>query len=115
TPLAWLRTPATSMTPDAIRMELRKLEFVRNLGAHRWDLSALNPNRLKFLSRVARRSTNQQLQRSAPERRYPALVAMLSDGAERLTDEVVDLFDRALAGCHSTAENDLDKYKQATA
>lgn len=40
---------------------------------------------------------------------------MLSDGAERLTDEVVDLFDRALAGCHSTAENDLDKYKQATA
>jgi len=66
TPLTWLRTPATSMTPDAIRMELRKLEFVRNLGAHRWDLSALNPNRLKFLSRVARRSTNQQLQRSPP-------------------------------------------------
>jgi hypothetical protein len=113
-PPAWLRTGATSKTADAIRTELRKLDFVRGLGAHLWNLSILNPNRLKFLSRVARRSTNQQLQRCAPERRYPALVAMLSDSAERLTDEVVDLFERALAGCHSSAENDLDSYKQAT-
>ncbi len=82
----------------------------------RRSLGSLGPESQPAQVLVARRPTfdHQQLQRCAPERRYPALVAMLSDGAERLIDEVVDLFDRALAGCHSSAENDLDEYKQAT-
>jgi len=43
-------------------------------------------------------------QRLSVERRYPALVAFLSDTATRLTEETVELFDRALFACHGRPE-----------
>ena len=59
-PLARARAPSQS--------EVAKLAFLRQLGAHEWDLSDLNPNRRKFLAKVGRRSTSQTLQRM-PDRR----------------------------------------------
>jgi TnpA family transposase len=97
TPLVWLRQGAVSFSPTAIVGEIEKLSYVRSLGIERWDLSALTPNRRKFLSQVGKKSTNQALQRTPPERRYPILAAFLRQVAEELIDEVIDLFDRCMA------------------
>ena len=51
--------------------QVAKLAFLRQLGAHEWDLGDLNPNRRKFLAQVGRRSTSQTLQRMPDRRRYP--------------------------------------------
>jgi hypothetical protein len=75
TPLVWLRQGAVSFSPTAIVREIEKLSYVRGLDVERWDLSALTPNRRKFLAQLGKKSTNQALQRTPPERRYPILVA----------------------------------------
>ncbi len=41
TRLAWLRRGATAATPEVLKAELAKLEFLRVHGADRLDLSAL--------------------------------------------------------------------------
>jgi hypothetical protein len=75
TPLRWLRQTATANSAPEILDALAKLNYLRALGANAWDLGAINPNRLKFLAQVARKSTRQMLQRAPAERRYPVLAA----------------------------------------
>ena len=65
--LAWLQQSVASSTPPTVLVTLEKRAFCRGWGVDRWDVSPLSPNRLKFLAQVARRSTNQALQRM-PER-----------------------------------------------
>ena len=61
--LKWLGQGASGESPGSIKSEGAKLAFLRQLGAHEWDLSDWNPNRRKFLAQVGRRSTSQTLQR----------------------------------------------------
>ncbi len=115
TPLAWLDQRAAANTSKAIVAELKKLDFLRDLGAAGWDLSTINPNRLKFLAQLGRRATSQALQRLAPERRYPILAAFLRQSVEEITDEVVDLYDRSLAQSYARAGRELDEFRLAIA
>ena len=115
TRLAWLRAGAAAPTPTAILAEIAKLTYLRGLEVDRWDLSALNPNRRKLLAQRARHSTNQALQRMPGTRRYPALLAFCADSVAELTDEVVDLFDRALAGTDARARRARDELRRSTA
>jgi TnpA family transposase len=55
------------------------------------------------------------VQRLAPERRHPALLAFCADGVAETTDEVVDLFARALASTDARARRELDELRRATA
>ncbi len=115
TPLVWLRQGAVSFSPAAIVGEIEKLSCVRALGIERWDLSALTPNRRKFLSQLGKKSTNQALQRTPPERRYPILVAFLRQVTEELIDEVMDLFDRCMAQIDARARRDLEEFRRNAA
>jgi hypothetical protein len=83
TPLSWLQQKATALTPRAILGEIAKLTYLRGLGADAWELTALTPNRRKLLARIGRRATNQALQRTPPERRYPILLAFLEQAWRR--------------------------------
>jgi hypothetical protein len=56
TPLAWLGERAVANSSKAILAELKKLDFLCELGVAEWDLSTINPNRLKFLASVKKRS-----------------------------------------------------------
>jgi len=82
---------------------------------HQWDVSCLNPNRLKFLARLAKKVTNQSLQRAPVERRYPILVAFAQQMLIEVTDEAVDLFIRCLAETHSRARRDRQTFRQQEA
>src|SRR6266567_944916 len=115
TPLVWLRQGAVSFSPAAIVGEIEKLSCVRALDVERWDLSALTPNRRKFLSQLGKKSTNQALQRTPPERRYPILVAFLRQVTEELIDEVMDLFDRCMAQIDARARRDLEEFRRNAA
>ena len=41
--LKWLGHGASGESPGSIKSEVAKLAFLRQLGAHEWDLSDLNP------------------------------------------------------------------------
>ena len=115
TPLSWLQREATAFTPRAMLDEIEKLNYVRALGADTWQLNALTPNRRKLLAGIGRRSTNQALQRMSPERRFPILMAFLAQATEDVTDEVIDLFDRALTNSYARARRELDEFRRSIA
>ena len=94
---------------------MAKLAFLRQLRAHEWDLSDLNPNRRKFLAQVGRSSTSQTLQRMPDRRRYPILVALLHETTIDLVDEIVDLFNRALKKTDSRSRRELETWRVSTA
>ncbi len=91
TRLAWLRRGATAATPEVLKAELAKLEFLRGHGADRLDLSALPAGRRRMLAETGRRSTNQALQRADVDRRYPILLATLAETYVEVLDELVQL------------------------
>lgn len=71
TPITWLRHHATTNSPNSILNALEKLTFLEKQNVPSWDLSCLNPNRIKFLAQLGKKSRNQALQRSNDEKRYP--------------------------------------------
>lgn len=109
---AWLSKGATSNTASAMFFCLDKLAFLRKQNIDQWDMSLLTPNRLKFLAQIAKRSTNQALQRMPPERRYPILLAFLHQSFIEITDETIEIFDRCLWDCYNGAKNDLEAFKK---
>jgi TnpA family transposase len=115
TPLTWLRQEATANSPTAIVATLEKLAWLRGWGVDRWDLSALTPNRVKFLAQLGRKTTNQALQRAPEGRRYPILLAFLHQSLIDLTDEVLDVFDGCLAETAARAGRELDEFRKAAA
>ena len=59
TRLAWLRRGASVATPELLKAELHKLEFLRRYGADHLDLSRLPVGRRRMLAEIGRRATNQ--------------------------------------------------------
>ncbi|MBV8556918.1 MAG: Tn3 family transposase, partial [Planctomycetaceae bacterium] len=113
--LAWLQQSVASSTPPMVLVTLEKRALCRRWGVDRWDVSSLSPNRLQFLAQIARRSTNQALQRMPERRRYPILVAFLYQTLIDLTDEALDLFDRCLADAYHRARRDLEDFRLSVA
>ena len=113
--LAWLQQSASTYSPPMILATLEKRACCRRWGVDRWNVSSLSPNRLKFLAQIARRSTNQALQRMPERRRYPILVAFLYQTVVDLTDEAIDLFDRCLAEAYHRASRDLKDFRLSVA
>lgn len=113
TPLMWLRQAATANSPQAILTTLEKVVYLQ--PGRFTEASPLNPNRLKFLAQVGRRSTPQALHRMPEERRYPIFLAFVSQALPEITDEAMDLFDRCLADTDARASRDLAEFRVAVA
>ncbi|MGH9223775.1 MAG: DUF4158 domain-containing protein, partial [Acidimicrobiales bacterium] len=105
--LVWLNDGATSASPESVKAELDKLAYLDALGAHRLDLKAVPPERLRQLATVARRSTPRALRLMAPERRHPILLAAVGSAHTEILDEVVRLFDTLMAATDDRARDAL--------
>ena len=51
------------------------------------------------------------LQRAPHERRYPILVAFLQQTLVDLTDEIIELYDRRLAGAYANARKEIEDFR----
>jgi hypothetical protein len=96
TRLRWLETGPVEASPAAVKAEVAKLEFLRQMGAHTLDLSVLPAERRRFLATAGRRMTAQALARREPQRRYPILLTLVAQSAAEVLDEVVQLFGQAV-------------------
>ena len=112
----WLRRSAVQASPPAMHDEMDKLVFLRALGAGEWDLPKVLPaKRVAAMARWAQTASNQALAQSAPERRYPALLAFGAERVVELTDELVELFDKLLADTNAKARLRLGEYNKSVA
>ena len=103
TRLRWLETGPVEASPAAVKAEVAKLEFLRQMGAHTLDLSVLPAERRRFLATAGRRMTAQALARREPHRRYPILLALVAQSAAEVLDEVVQLSGQAVSARESKA------------
>jgi TnpA family transposase len=115
TSLTWLRASASAANAQQILMTLEKIEFLQENGVAQWDVSVVNPNRLKRLAQIGRKSTNQYLQRAPTKRRYPILIAFLQQTLITLIDDVVEMFDECLWEGYSDAKKELEAYQKRIA
>ena len=115
TPLTWLRRHATTNSPNSILNALKKLTFLEEQNVPSWDLSCLNPNRIKFLASLASKSSNHALKKTSEEKRYPILVAFVSQIYCEVTDETMDLYIHCLGDINARAKRDLKEFHLAQA
>jgi TnpA family transposase len=104
TRLEWLNSPARDASAASVKTAIDKLGWFRGIDAPQMDVSALPNERRRFLAQVARRSTNQGLERRK-ERKYPILLAFVAQAAVDQLDEVVALFDQAVSARESRAKS----------
>src|SRR5262249_929994 len=60
-------------------------------------------------------ATNQHLRRMLPARRYPLLLAFLSQALQHHTDVAVELYDQCLWAYHGAAKQELQEWRQSLA
>ncbi len=115
TPLAWLRTGAVSNSPRAIKNALAKLDFLNQQNVKDWDVSVLNPNRLKFLAKLGKKSPTQALSRTPEARRYSILIAFCRQIYTEIIDETIELYISTLANTHARSQKDRDVFQRQIA
>jgi len=111
----WLRKEADSHSAPQLVETLKKVRFLLDAGVEAWDLSALNPNRVKWLAQLGWKAPTQQLQGMAPLRRYPILIAFLQQALMHHTDVAVELYDQCLWEYHGAAKEELVEFRKAIA
>jgi TnpA family transposase len=113
--LNWLRREATAHTAPQLVESLAKLTFLLEAGVDTWDLTSLNPNRVKWLAQLGWKASVAQLQRMESLRRYPILVAFLHQALHHHTDVAVELYDQCLWEYHGAAKQELVEFRTAIA
>ena len=111
TPLTWLRLAARGYSAKDINQVLDKIDMLYQWSIDEQQLTKLPPGRILHLLQIARRSSNQALQRKSERERYPLLIAFVADARERLTDEILDLYDQRLVQTERDARQDLQAHR----
>ena len=100
TPLTWFQQTPTSNQTSAILQTLDKLAFLQTHDVGSWDLSMVNPNRLKWLAKKGSRVSPQGLRELKDQARYPVLSAFLQEALYTFTDGLVEMVDQRLWELH---------------
>jgi TnpA family transposase len=115
TKLAWLKEAAVSHEPDEIKQTLAKIDWLVNLGVKQWNIGFFTPNRLKYLAGVGKRSNAQTIKRLRAPRRYPLLIAFLSELYAEALDTLIDQYDRFLFEIQSKSVREFEQLKAKAA
>jgi len=102
--LAWMRDVTGATKAKALADLIARLEATRALGIDPAVLSGIHEERIRRLAQEGARLTAQHFRALTPLRRRAALVVTVLDTAERLTDEIVGLFDRLIGRLFRRAE-----------
>lgn len=111
TSLNWLRDPARGYKAEDILETIAKLQSLQEWKINTWTLTLLPPARIQYLAQIARHSSNQALERKAPYQRYPILMAFLADTRDKLTDEILDLYENRIAQSLRDAKHELREHR----
>ena len=102
--LAWMRDVTGATKAKALTDLIARLDAARALGVDPAVLSGVHEERIRRLAQEGARLTAQHFRALTPLRRRAALVVTVLDTAERLSDEIVGLFDRLIGRLFRRAE-----------
>lgn len=109
THLFWLQQSPTDPSPTQIKEAVRKISYLAQAGVPTWDISKVNPNRLKWLAKTGARITKQNLLNHGLERRTGILIAFLHESLFSYTDDVIHMFDQRVWELYGQAKGDFEE------
>src|SRR5580704_6461729 len=111
--LGWLRQPSGAPNPGNILKCIERLSFLRNLAIPPAWAQRIHQNRLLQTAREGANTDAAHLREFGDERRYATLVALVLDSMLSLTDETLEMHERAIGREFKKAERrHLDTFQQ---
>ncbi len=108
-PLQGLKDPPGFPSPRALLRLTDKLDRIEDTGVMALDLSWLNNNLQKVLSRQAHTASVYLLRGLPAAQRYTTLVCFLTHTYQETLDQLVSMYDKLVTGTYRRAQHDLDE------
>ena len=112
--LEWLRTPADSSSPTAIRGQVEKYLHLDRLWVGEVDLSMLAPGRVRMLGLEGKRRAAWEIARLAPVRRLPLLLVFISQMFVERGDELIERYCTAIQNVERRARIAVREQRDTT-
>ena len=109
TPFQRLKQPPGQASPKSMLGLVHKMEQIEETGILAINLSWLNNNYQRSLTRHAQRFSADRLRQLVPARRYAVLVCFLWQTYRDTIDHMVDMHDKIMTGVYSRAESQVDE------
>jgi hypothetical protein len=109
-PFQILKQPAGRPSPGAMLRLIERLESIQSLGVLGIDLSWLNNNFQRALTRYAKQCTATRLRKLEPNRRYAVLICFLWQSYLDTIDSLVDMYDKLINKIYKHAQADVDNH-----
>lgn len=114
TRLGWLRQPGGAPNPGNILKVIERLSFLRQLGIPDEWARRVHQNRLLQTAREGANTDVAHLREFGEDRRHATLVAVVLDTMATLTDEALEMHERAIGREFKKAERrHLDAFQQS--
>lgn len=108
-PLQLLKEPPGRPSPTAMLRLIDKLERIHETGVLFVDLTWLNNNYQRSLTRYVRRCSAARLRRLHLPRRHAVLVCFLWQTYRDTIDHIVDMHDKIVTGVYTRAQTEIDE------
>ena len=109
TPFQWLKKPPGQASPAAFLRLVDKLEHIQATGILSIDLSWLNNNYQRSMTRYARRCSAARLRNLQANHRYAVLVCFLWQTYQDTIDYIIDMHDKIITGVYKRAQTEMDE------
>ena len=112
TPFHQLKQTPGRPTPKAMLRLAKKLEKVEATKALTIDLSWLNNNYQRFLTRYARRCSADRLRNLQAPRRYAVMVCFLQQVYQDTIDHMINMHHKIMTAVYNRAQDDINEQHQ---
>jgi TnpA family transposase len=112
-PLQALKDAPRRASPQSMLRLLEKLEKIESTGVLTIDISWLNNNYQRSLTRYVKRCSANRIRDLIPTRRYAVLVCFLWQTYRDTLDYAVDMHDKIMTSVHNQAENEINEYTRS--
>lgn len=109
TPFQQLKQPPRQASPTAMLKLVDKLARIQQTGVLSVDLSWLNNNYQRSLTRYARRCSAARLRNLQANHRYAVMVCFLWQTYQDTIDHILDSHDKIITGVYKRAQTEMDE------
>ena len=113
TPLYFLKQVPGRPSPTAIQRLTNKIEQIENTAILKIDLSWLNNNFQRSLTRYTKKCDAKRLRELEQSHRYAALTCFLWQVYRDTVDHLIDMFDKLINRIYNHAQGDIDNHNKS--
>jgi len=106
------QAPGQASSKAMLRLT-KKIELIESIDILEIDLSWLNNNFQRSLTRYAKRSTATKIRRLQEDHRYAVLVCFSWQLYKDTVDYLVDMFNKLINKIYNSAQNDIDAHNKS--